>query len=70
MPGVSGPDLAADLLRRHPDLKILFISGYTEHPLIGKGEFAGGSLLHKPFTRPQLLSKVHAVLTSGLRTDA
>jgi signal transduction histidine kinase len=70
MPGVSGPDLAADLLGRHADLKILYVSGYTEHPLIGKGEFAGGTLLHKPFTRAELLSKVHAVLTSGLRTDA
>jgi CheY-like chemotaxis protein len=70
MPGISGPELAIDLSNRHPDLKILYVSGYTEHPLIGKGEFAGGTLLNKPFTRAQLLSKVHAVLTSHLRTDA
>jgi signal transduction histidine kinase/CheY-like chemotaxis protein len=66
MPGASGTELAGNLLGRYPNLKVLYISGYTEHPLIGKAEFSSEVLLNKPYTRAQLLSKVHAVLASPL----
>jgi signal transduction histidine kinase/CheY-like chemotaxis protein len=66
MPGVSGAELAVNLTGRRPKLKVLYISGYTEHPLLGKTEFSGETLLNKPYTRTQLLSKVHAVLTGPL----
>jgi two-component system, cell cycle sensor histidine kinase and response regulator CckA len=39
MPGVNGRQLAADMLRRHPALKVLYVTGNAD------GLFAPGSLL-------------------------
>ena len=67
MPGISGAELAGTLTSRLPKLKVLYMSGYTEHPLLGKGQFSGDTLLNKPYTRAQLLSKVQAVLASPVQ---
>ena len=46
-----------------PGLKVLCLSGYTEHPLIHRGVLAPEmAFLHKPFTTPGLLHKVREVL--------
>ena len=55
MPGKSGPELAAELLREQPDLKIVFMSGHTV--LAGlKAEEAGpkSRFLQKPFDPDEL----------------
>jgi two-component system cell cycle sensor histidine kinase/response regulator CckA len=63
MPGMSGPDLAKDLRRTRPDLKILFMSGYTEQAVGNHGVFeTDAQFLQKPFTTDSLLRKVRAVL--------
>ncbi len=57
MPGMDGPTMANKIRERSPDLKIIFISGYTEDKLkdhMGKGIF----FLPKPFTLKQLAEKV------------
>ena len=67
MPDFSGPELADRLLMNHPDLRIVFISGYT-------GELMGGSrvggpgtaLLEKPFTAKDLLLAIREVLASNV----
>ncbi|MEK7801939.1 MAG: ATP-binding protein, partial [Pseudomonadota bacterium] len=61
MPGVDGPTLAKEIRVKQPDLKIIFISGYTEERLkdtLGEGIF----FLPKPFTLKQLAAKVKEVL--------
>ena len=63
MPGTSGLDLATDLHREFPDLKILYISGHI-------GSLAAEALardspdrvLLKPFTEQTLLDRVRALL--------
>ena len=66
--GMSGPDLAGHLLKRHPELKVLYLSGYTDHPLISAGALSHRErLLQKPFTRNQLLIKVQELLHGELR---
>ena len=65
MPGINGQDLAAELQKRNADLKVLFVSGYTDHSRIDAAAFPKDRLLHKPFTRFQLLSRVNGLLTSG-----
>jgi two-component system cell cycle sensor histidine kinase/response regulator CckA len=63
MPGMSGPQVADELSVTHPDMKVLFTSGYTEfavgHEQIAR---AGRFLLQKPFTQRELTSKVREVL--------
>jgi two-component system, cell cycle sensor histidine kinase and response regulator CckA len=63
LPGMSGPDLAKDLRRTRPDLKIVFMSGYTEQAVGNHGVFdPEAQFLQKPFTTDSLLRKVRAVL--------
>lgn len=63
MPGMSGPDVAAQLAQLQPELKVLYVSGYTEHPSITEGQLPDRTTwLQKPFTREELLSKVRSAL--------
>jgi two-component system, cell cycle sensor histidine kinase and response regulator CckA len=43
MPGMSGRQLAKELLKSWPDVKVLFISGYTEDAIIHHGVLEKGS---------------------------
>jgi signal transduction histidine kinase len=71
MPGMSGPDLAAHLLKRNPELKVLYISGHTDHPLIASGPLSERAcLLRKPFTQTELLRKVQKVLDGAHQVEA
>ena len=66
MPGLSGPNLAARLVRQNPQLKVLYISGYTEDATAVQGNFWGGvPLLQKPFTPTQLADGVRMALKSA-----
>jgi PAS domain S-box-containing protein len=61
--GMSGFDLAAEVRRRRPGLKILFTSGYTEETIIPYGKLdAGTRLLAKPYRRADLARQVRAIL--------
>ncbi|MEM6792716.1 MAG: response regulator, partial [Acidobacteriota bacterium] len=65
MPGMSGPELARQLLAHQSDLPVLFISGYAGSFLEQHG-FSHGEheVLQKPFTGPTLVDKVRAMLDS------
>jgi signal transduction histidine kinase/CheY-like chemotaxis protein len=66
MPGISGPDVAAQLVQIRPELKVLFVSGYTEHPSITEGKLPDRTTwLQKPFTRDELLAKVRTALNAN-----
>ena len=71
MPGMSGRELANNLMQSHPKLKILFMSGYT-HDLISQHRTlnSGPALLEKPFDAETLLTKVRAVLDEKLSNAA
>jgi two-component system cell cycle sensor histidine kinase/response regulator CckA len=63
MPGQSGPALATDLVRQRPQLRVLFMSGYTGDELRTEElARAGGQLLCKPFSVAELMAKVRQVL--------
>ncbi len=61
MPGIDGPILAQRIRQSSPNLKIIFISGYTEDKL---KEYMGENtyFLPKPFTLKALAAKVKEVL--------
>jgi PAS domain S-box-containing protein len=63
MPGMSGDELAERILETNKDLKVLFMSGYTEDTIVHRGALDPGRLLlQKPFTPKSLIQKVREVL--------
>ncbi len=61
--GVSGCDLAVQLLREAPQLRIILSSGFISRP--GERELAvriGGAFLQKPYRQAQLLQAVREML--------
>jgi CheY-like chemotaxis protein len=60
MPGRDGVALARLLHRTHPDLKVLFTTGYTRH--IAPELLAESELLEKPYQRIALLHAVRHLL--------
>ncbi len=63
MPRIDGPTLARQVRETHPDIKIIFISGYTEDAFRKKlGEEEGIHFLPKPFSLKQLAAKVKEVI--------
>jgi len=70
MPGSSGPSLFERLARQHPDLRVLYVSGYTDDTIVDQGQLDPGvDFLQKPFTAVGLGRRVREVLdddrTSG-----
>lgn len=63
MPKMDGKTLYDLLHQKQPDLKVLFVSGYTDQHLTQKGisEF-GISFLSKPFTRSEIGKRIRKIL--------
>jgi CheY-like chemotaxis protein len=67
MPGMNGPALARDLAESHPETKVLYMSGYTDHTIDVHGVLESGVLLlEKPYTRDALTRKVRAALNAQM----
>jgi two-component system cell cycle sensor histidine kinase/response regulator CckA len=65
MPGMSGAALAERVRESRPDIKVVYVSGYTGELIARHGVLAPESILiEKPFTRNALLSKLRSVLDS------
>jgi CheY-like chemotaxis protein len=63
MPGMGGREVAEKARALRPDLKVLFVSGYTDDAIVRHGVIdASDAFLHKPFTPLALARKVRAVL--------
>jgi two-component system cell cycle sensor histidine kinase/response regulator CckA len=62
MPHMSGRDLAKRLSAGRPKMKVLFMSGYTDHAVMNRDATPGTAFLQKPFTPETLVRKVRNVL--------
>ena len=63
MPGMSGPVVASILRELRPSIKVVFMSGYTEDPVVREGVMGRNvPFLQKPFTPDLLANKILEVL--------
>jgi PAS domain S-box-containing protein len=63
MPGMSGPQLADQLIHLHPKMQVLYMSGYTDNAVFHHGILdAGVNYIQKPFTIDGLMKKMREVL--------
>jgi two-component system cell cycle sensor histidine kinase/response regulator CckA len=63
MPEMDGPSLLKELRAAHPDIKVIFMSGYAEEAFARNlPEGADFGFLPKPFTLKQLIETVKTTL--------
>jgi signal transduction histidine kinase/CheY-like chemotaxis protein len=68
MPRMSGPDLASRLQQQRREIKVLYLSGYTENAVIRQGVLDGGlAFLQKPVVPGTLLRRVREVIDQSGR---
>jgi two-component system cell cycle sensor histidine kinase/response regulator CckA len=68
MPVMNGHELTQRLILRHPETKVLYMSGYTDNAIVHHGMLKRGTnYLQKPFTLDGLIKKVREVLNKSFR---
>jgi len=68
MPGMSGRELADYLKFLYPDMKLLYMSGYTDDTILRSGTLGVAvAFIGKPFTPQAIARKVRGVLDAGNR---
>ena len=66
LPRMSGRKLAERLIRSQPDLRVLYMSGYTDGSIINHGALEPGTaFIQKPFTPEALTQKLREVLDAS-----
>ncbi len=68
---MSGRALAGRLLATHPELKVLYMSGYSDDSLSQHGVLDPGiALIEKPFRAGALLARIEAILRGDSHASA
>jgi FixJ family two-component response regulator len=63
MPGMNGPELAVQVLAIRPEMKVLYMSGYTDKAFTSTAAWKPGTaFLQKPFIPQTLGRKVRETL--------
>jgi two-component system cell cycle sensor histidine kinase/response regulator CckA len=64
MPEMGAGELVDSLLTQRPDLRVLFISGYTNDEVVRRGvSGSDAAFIQKPFTATDLMKKVRELLS-------
>ena len=68
MPGMSGPELAAQILKSHPSIRVLFTSGYTDDKLTLGAGLNVDQFIPKPYSIGDLTRAIRGLLdTTGTK---
>lgn len=62
MPGVGGRELAVRVIQKLPEIRVLFISGYTNSAGLQEGLSVPNDFLEKPFTPHELVARVESLI--------
>jgi FixJ family two-component response regulator len=66
LPGMSGRELVDRVTKEKPEMRVLFMSGYSDEAVARHGILEPGlAFLQKPFSRDALVRKVRDVLDSA-----
>jgi two-component system cell cycle sensor histidine kinase/response regulator CckA len=67
MPGINGPQLAVHLSPPRPEMKVLYVSGYTDDTIVPYGVLEPGlAFLQKPFSLQALTRRVSEMFATRL----
>ncbi|MDQ6786417.1 MAG: response regulator [Acidobacteriota bacterium] len=70
MPKIGGRELAEKLAETHPQMKVLFTSGYTDDSVVRHGVIqAGTNFIQKPYSPTDLALKVRTILDTGNKNE-
>jgi len=70
MPDLKGPDVFLKLVESHPNIRVLYMSGYTENMITRHGVLKEGiSFIQKPFSKHMLLECVEKTLNAPRNPD-
>ncbi len=65
MPGMSGQEMVERLRTRRPEIRVIFMSGYTDNVVLRHGILEGEyEFLEKPFSADRLAAKIRGVLAA------
>ncbi|MFT3837048.1 MAG: ATP-binding protein [Myxococcaceae bacterium] len=71
MPRMSGGALAKQLTASRPEMKVLFMSGYTDDAIVQQGVLEGtAAFIQKPLLPAALLRRVREVLDAEVRSES
>jgi two-component system, cell cycle sensor histidine kinase and response regulator CckA len=66
MPGLTGPKVVERIAPSRPEMKVLYISGYSDESVLRNGMVGPGTaFLSKPFAPDAFLHKVRELLDQG-----
>jgi two-component system, cell cycle sensor histidine kinase and response regulator CckA len=70
MPGMNGRQLAEQLIIKRPDMKIIFMSGYTSDIIARHGVLEKDvHFIQKPFNKPDMAKMIRQALTDDIQKD-
>ena len=69
MPGMNGAEMAATVRKTHPQLPIIFSSGYADTSSLHAAVGADATVLRKPFQVEELLAAIDVALKNSSRPD-
>jgi CheY-like chemotaxis protein len=68
LPGMNGRQLADQLRAEQPDLRVLFMTGYSRNAIVHHGRLDPGvEMVQKPVTAAELAAKIEEILNGGRR---